>query len=123
MARPSYRLFETRTDAGYTLDGIVASGTQYSAPMPVDEQGILGFTLQSTGTLAGTPTLWYTDEPDPSLADDTDWVQDTAWNPTAIAGAATKTKYVIEGLRTRFARVKHVKSGGTGSLYGYHVGS
>lgn len=123
MARPSYRMFDTRDASGYSLDGIAASGTQYTHPIPVDESATLGFTLQSTGTLSGTFTLWYTDEPNPSLADDTDWVQDTSWVPVNPAGSATKTKYSIEGIRARFARVKHVASGGAGNLLGYAVGS
>lgn len=119
----SYKLFVTDTvSAGGSLfhtDGVAASGTQYSKKMKPSPTGDLGFTLESTGTVTGTFTLWYSDEDSPSEANDTDWVQDTTWVPTNPAGAATKTKYVVSGLRARWARVKHVTSGGAGNLLGY----
>lgn len=123
MAQQSYKLFVTDTvSPGGSLfhtDGVTASGTQYSKKMLPSREGHLGFTIESTGTVTATLTLWYSDEENPSEASDTDWVQDTSWSPTNPAGAATKVKYVVEGLRARWARVKSVTSGGAGNLLGY----
>lgn len=120
----TYRLFTTKTvsdeGASYTEDGVAASSTDtyYSNKMAPGSDD-LGFTLQTTGTLTGTFTLWYSDKDKPVLTDDTDWVQDTSWVPTNPAGATTKVKYSIDGLECAWARVKYVNSGGTGNLLGY----
>src|SRR5688572_26695083 len=121
----TYRIFVTDTvsDSGslFKTDGVAASSTNtyYSAKMAPDKQGMLGFTLQTTGTLTGEFTLWYSDEDNPVLTDDTDWVEDTAWTDTDPAGTATKVKYVVEGLRARWARIKYVNASGTGNVLGY----
>lgn len=119
------RLFLTDvvSDSGslFRFEGVAASSTNtyYSQKMQPDDEGLLGFTLETTGTLTGTFTLWYSDEDQPALATDTDWVQDTSWSPTNPAGSTTKVKYVVSGLRGKWARVKYVNGSGTGNLLGY----
>jgi hypothetical protein len=119
-----YRLFETRIDpmpptAGVT-DGIVdPAGTKYSNKMMLSTAGQLAFTLETTGTLAGTFTLWYSDEDQPGLADDTDWVQDSTITFTQPAGSATHIKYAVTDIPGAWYRIKYVHTSGTGSLKGY----
>jgi hypothetical protein len=120
---PSYDLFVTRAAGvagNITKSSVTASGTQYSAKVPV-RNGAGGWTLETSGTVAGTPTLWYSDHERPNEANDTDWVQDTGWAPTVPAGAATKVKYSFEGQKTRWFRIKFVTSGGSGELFGRAV--
>lgn len=123
MGRPSYKMFTTRTalaTGGVTqTDGVAASSTNtyYSNKMQPHRHG-LGFQLETTGTLTGTFTLWWSDEEAPTLADDTDWAQDTSWSPTNPAGSTTKVKYAVEGIKGRWARVKYVNASGTGNLLG-----
>lgn len=126
MSDNGYRIFETRTDATagmvWVTDGIVnPTGTKYSHKM-VPRAGLVGFTLQTTGTLNGTFSLWYSDKEAPNTASDDDWVQDTGWTHTDPAGSATKVKYVVSDLETRWVRVKYVHASGSGSLFGYRGG-
>lgn len=120
----TYRLFTTKTvsdeGASYTEDGVAASSTDtyYSNKMAPGSDD-LGFTLQTTGTLTGTFTLWLSDKDHPSLADDADWVQAAGPTFTNPAGSTTKVKYGIEGLEFAWARVKYVNASGTGNLLGY----
>lgn len=122
--KPSYPLFvtDTATTLGSvrTINKIVnpAVATHYSRKMAPDEHGNLGFTLETTGTLEATPTLWYSDKERPDVTSDADWDQDTSWTPTAIAGSATKEKYVVTGLRAAWCRVKVAVTAGAGELSG-----
>lgn len=125
MPGTTYRLFTTVDESSqgsrYVTDGEAGAGTMYSSKMQPDREGNLGFTLETTGTLTGTFTLWYSDEDQPNEASDTDWVQDTTWVPTNPAGAATKVKYAIAEIKARWVRVKLVVSGGAGTVYGYYA--
>lgn len=126
MGRPSYKLFVTRTalaTGGVTqTDGVAASSTNtYYGNKMNPRENSLGFQLQTTGTLTGTFTLWWSDEENPSVSDDTDWVQDTSWSPTNPAGSTTKVKYSVTDVRARWARVKYVNASGTGDLLGEYV--
>jgi hypothetical protein len=120
----SYQLFLTdvTSDSGslFRTPGVAASSTNtyYSQKMAPDREGLLGFQLETTGNLTGTFTLWYSDEERPALGTDTDWVQDTSWSPTNPAAGTTKVKYVVAGLKARWARVKYVNASGTGNLLG-----
>jgi hypothetical protein len=78
-----------------------------------------GLTVMTTGTLAGTWTLWMTDDLDPYLGDDTAWVQDTSFSPTNPAGAATKFRDDTTGAKARHKRLKFVPSSGAGNLIAY----
>lgn len=128
--KPRYHLFVTEytntsspaSAGGLYQDFYVAASstdTYYSRKMQVSEEGLVGFTLETTGNLTGVFTLWYSDEDRPSLSDDTDWVQDTSWVPTNPAAGTTKVKYVIADLKCRWVRVKYVNASGTGNLIGH----
>lgn len=119
MSAPSYRLFETRDNVGFYLPSVAVSGalTYYSNLMQPNEEGLLGFTLEFTGTPTGTATLWVTDKPNPNLANDDDW-EASATAITDPAGAAFKDKYSIPNTRCRFARIKYVNSAGSGTILG-----
>src|SRR5688572_7653274 len=111
--KPTYNLFVTDTESGlgaaHRLNHIVnPTGTKYGAKMAPSQEGQLGFRLETTGTLSGTFTLWYSNEDKPDVTTDTDWTQDATWAPTNPAGAATNVLYAVADLRARWARVKYV---------------
>jgi hypothetical protein len=121
--KPSYDLFITTTESGLggvrTLPYITnPTGTKYTGKMAPTEDGRLGFRLETTGTLSGTFTLWYSNEHAPAEGSDTDWTQDATWAPTSPAGAATNVLYAVADLKARWARVKYVHSAGAGVLSG-----
>lgn len=124
----SFKMYYTEATTGlgsrWITDGKAVSGTDtyYGNVMTPNQYADLGFSLEFTGTPTGTLTLWYSDEDDPALATDTDWVQDTTWVPTNPAGSAIKTLYVVSGLRAKWARVKYVNASGTGTIFGYYGG-
>lgn len=120
---PSYRLFDTRTQdaSGVATDGVATpAGAQdfYSKKMRVSPAGDIGFQLIWTGVPTGVFTLWYSDVEQPNEANDNDWVPDTSWVPTNPAGAASKGKYVISGIRTKWVRIKYAHTGGVGVMSG-----
>lgn len=121
-------MFTTVTDSTpggrYVADGVAASGTStyYSSRMSgIVTQDTFGFELRTTGTLTGTFTLWYSNYDHPSETDDTDWIQDVNITMTQPAGAATKALYSVDGLQSKWYRIKYVNTSGTGSLYGRAV--
>lgn len=73
--------------------------------------------FQWTGDPTGTITLWYSDKPDPSLADDSDWTQDSGFSPTNPAGSASKFGTDQTGKHARLKRFKYVNASGSGTLY------
>ena len=115
----SYRLFDTRS-AGFYTDGVAASSTNvyYSKVMKPSPEGLLGFTLESTGTLTGAFVLQVSDEMRPDETTDTDW-DTVTWTATDPAGSATKKKYELAGKRGRFYRIKYTNASGTGLIKGY----
>ncbi len=133
MSRPSYFMFATHTvsasgaGVGSGMDirteGTAASSTNsYRSKKFSAASGQIGFTLKSTGTLTGTWTLWYSDEETPSTTDETGWAQDSNFNPTNPAGSPTYKKYAVDGLKTRWYKVRYTNDSGTGSIYGYADG-
>jgi hypothetical protein len=60
-----------------------------------------------------------TDKPNPSVTDDTDWVQDTAFSPTNPAGAAVKFRDDLGNAKALHKRFKYVHSSGSGTVFGY----
>jgi hypothetical protein len=122
MSRTSYSIYNTRsaTDPGAPITkGVAASGTDtYYSDRWLGEEGF-GLTVETTGTLTGTWTLWKTDIMRPTLANDDDWVDVSAHaefvevNP---AGAATQWQVSSTLLRARFFRLKYVNGAGTGNL-------
>lgn len=119
-----YKLYIT-TDpadsAAPSTDGVAVSGTDtyYSKMWGGEDATYYGLHLRWTGTPTGTFTLWQSDVPEPSEADDTDWVQDTAWTPTNPAGSASKFHDDASNAPAHRKRLKYVNASGSGTLYGY----
>ena len=120
MGRPSYALFVTRTVPGFPEYHVAVADTTpvYSNVFSPDPGGRVGFDLETTGTLAGGWTLWYSNAPEPSLADDTDWEEDAAWAPTDPAGSGIKNSYALTDLKVRRARLKFTATAGSGNVSG-----
>ena len=98
----------------HAYDQTDPTGTTYSDPIRM-EHGSL-FSLHCVyGGLTGTLTLWVSNVPDPSLADDTDWVQNTDVTFDALAGAG-KQMINAGNAAGYWYRVKYVHGSGTGDL-------
>lgn len=119
----SYSLLRTyETMTGSSTNGVAASGTNtyYSKPWKGDVD--FGLTVVTSGTLTGTWTLWATDNPNASEADDTDWVDQSSHadfvetNPT---GSTTKWRVNSVLMRAGKFRLKYVNASGTGNIYAY----
>lgn len=124
--RAVYKMFTTETTttgARYVAEGVAASSTDtyYSKKFAIGDDNAIGFSLETTGTLTGTFTLWLSDEPNPSLANDTDWEQDASWAPTNPAAGVSYTKYDITDRKGKWWRIKYVNASGTGNLLGWTV--
>jgi hypothetical protein len=117
----AYKLFTTRNGQTGQVekDGVTGAGTLYSAKFIASPSDSFGLTLETTGTLTGTWSLWFTDEETPDLASDADWVQDTSLAIVNPAGAATKQRFPVGNGRARWGRVKYVHGGGSGDVKGY----
>lgn len=120
MATP-YSIYNTRsgTDANAPVTvGTAVSGTStfYSDPWSGEAGAGFGLTVFFTGTPTGTFTEWFTDKPNPSLADDSDWVQNSGFSPTNPAGAAGKFRQDDATSRSYRRRLKYVNASGTGTI-------
>ena len=120
MATP-YSLYTTRsaTDPGATDQvGVAVSSTNtyYSDMWTGENQDGYALTVFYTGTPTGTITLWMTDKPNPTLATDADWVQDTTFVATNPAGAAGKFRDDAANAKAARKRLKYVNASGTGVL-------
>lgn len=120
MATP-YSLFNTRsgTDpAAGDKVGLAVSGaaTHYSEVWTGENQDGYALTVFYTGTPTGTFTLWMTDKPNPSLADDSDWVQDTTFVASNPAGAAGKFRDDAANAKAARKRLKYVHAAGSGTV-------
>ena len=98
----------------HILDETDPTGTVYSEPFSM-EHGSL-FSLHCVyGGLTGTLTLWQSNIPDPSLTDDTDWVENTDVTFTALSGAGKQ--FINAGNAAAYKyRVKYFHGSGTGDL-------
>lgn len=123
MATP-FSIFNTRsaTDPGAPDRPFIAvSGTPtiYSEVWPGNDSDGYALTILTSGTLTGAFTLWMTDKPNPNLANDNDWVQDTTFVPVNPAGAATKSRDDAGNAKANRKRLKYIGASGTGNLEGY----
>ena len=118
MALP-YSVYQTAANAN--KDGVAASSTNtyYSFVWSGEDSDGYGLTVFTTGTLTGTWTLWATDKPFASEADDSDWVQDTGFTPTNPAGAASKYRDDGGNAKAYRKRLKYVNASGTGNIIAY----
>ena len=122
-AYTSYSVYNTRSgsDPGAPITrGVAASSTNtyYSDLIVCGREG-LSITIETSGTLTGTWTLWKCDRMHPELSDDTGWVDMSThaeFVETNPAGAATKWSVNAPSLRGRFYRLKYVNASGTGTL-------
>lgn len=123
MATP-YSVYNTRsnTDANAPVTvgtAVSSTSTFYSDPWSGESANGYGLTVFFTGTPTGTFTLWHTDKPNPSLADDSDWVQDAGFAPTNPAGAAGKFRSDNVTAQPYRTRLKYVNSSGSGTVTAY----
>lgn len=102
-------------------DGVSVSGTTtyYSQRWGANSSDGQSFTLFAVGTMTGTFTLWVTDHPNPNMATDADWVQDTGITFTNPAGSDTKFNDSASNMKQHWKRVKYVNATGSGVLRGY----
>jgi hypothetical protein len=98
---------------------LTLAGTQYSSVMQARDGEAISVHLEWTGTPTATLTLWYSNKPNPSAANDNDWVQDTTFSPTNPAGSASKGFYTIGNLVALHVRIKCVLGAGAGTLGGW----
>lgn len=119
----TYSNFNTQDTgaAGRMSEGVAVTGSNTYYGNPISGKNSSGFGIEFiwTGTPTGTITHWISNKPNPSLADDSDWVQEstlfTAVNP---AGSASKSQHTLAhhgGLK----RFKYVNSSGSGVFYAY----
>ena len=118
------QIFNTRsgTDANApAIAGVTASGTNtyYSDPFSGMDSDGASHTVFTTGTLTGTFTLWFTDIRNPTLADDSQWTQDTTYAPTNPAGAAVKFTDSMGNAKALRKRLKYVNASGSGTITAY----
>jgi hypothetical protein len=116
-------IYTTQVDGitGQRSDGVAVSSTNtyYSDMITGKMADGCAVQLSWTGTPTGTFTYWVSDKAHPSLADDTDWVQDTGFAPTNPAGSAGKMHDDTAVNKARWKRIKYVNASGTGTLFGY----
>lgn len=119
----NHKLFVTAsadTQAPLT-EGVAVSSTNtyYSKMWSGNNADSVALHLEWSGTPTGTFTMWFSDKPNPSEADDTDWVQDTSFSPTNPSGSASKFRddmVIAPALRQR---LKYVNASGSGTLKGW----
>lgn len=105
-------------------DGVAVSSTTtyYSSPISCSRGDGFSLTLKWTGTPTGTFTVWRSDLPQPALATDDDWVQDTDYGTAgSVTTGGTAGKHAASALnaKNRWWRVKYVNSSGTGTIFAY----
>lgn len=98
---------------------VSSTNTYYSGVFGGSDFFVWGLHFQWTGTPTGTFTLWKSNKPNPSLADDADWVQDTSITLTNPAGAASKAGNEVGNCGFKFYRIKYVNASGSGNLWLY----
>lgn len=116
------RTFDTGDANSSSVNGQAVTGTPTYYSKCWVGMYTFGLTVVTSGTLTGTWTLWATDNPNASDADDTDWVDMSAhaeFVETNPAGSATKWRVNSYQLRAGKFRLKYVNASGTGSIYAY----
>lgn len=108
-------------DADTVTIGVATGAPYYSIPWGKPDSINWSVHIETTGTLTGTWSLWLSNKPNPSLANDADWAEDTAFPETNPAGAATE--YVVAASNSSFARarLKYVNTSGAGSILAWVV--
>lgn len=119
----SYSLYQTvDTTVGRATDGYAITGTPTVYSYVWKGNVDFGLTVETTGTLTGTWTLWASDNPNASETDDTHWV-DTSTHADFVesnpAGSATKWRVNSTLIRAAKLRLKFVAASGAGTIYAY----
>jgi hypothetical protein len=117
----SFKLLVTQDASamGTLTEGVAASSTNTYRSLKAlldGDAASLGLEFETTGTLTGTWTLWYSNEMFPDETTDTDWTQDTSFVPTNPAGAASRFFSSLGNVNARWVRVKYVNASGTGNI-------
>ena len=94
---------------------VSSTNTYYSDAINIDGEAV-SWHFVWTGTPTGTFTLWYSNKPDASAADDTDWVQDTGFPASNPAGSASKAFIQVAGAAGLRVRLKYVNASGSGTI-------
>lgn len=110
--------------AVYEAVAVSSTDTYYSEKTSLKRLSDPSYHLVSTGTMAGTYTVWVSNKPTPSEADDTDWVSLTlATAITQPAGSAQKDFIDLSGLSSPlWVRLKYVNASGSGAITAYFNG-
>lgn len=104
-----------------TKEGVAVSSTTvyYSEIWTGRDGASMDIQLFWTGDPTGVVTAWTSNKTNPSTADDTDWVADTAaFTAVNPAGSASKARELLTGSGLR-KRLKYTNSSGSGVLTGY----
>lgn len=120
----NFSVFETRSatdpgQPGQALIAVTGATTYYSLPWTGADSDGYSLSLFWTGTPTGVFTQWYTDKPNASLADDSDWIEDTGFTPSNPAGAAGKMGDNVAIFKSLRKRLKYVNASGSGNLMGW----
>lgn len=100
--------------------GTAASGTDTYRSDRFDGQAGFSLSVETTGTLTGTWTLWVSNKMRPDPSSDSDWSDISThaeFVETNPAGSTTKWSVSCPSIRGRFFRLKYVNTSGTGTLY------
>lgn len=116
-----YQTFSTTDANAPSTPGTTVSSTNtyYSVPWSGRLADGAGVTIFYTGTPTGTFTMWVTDKPNPGLANDNDWVQDTGFIATNPAGAAGSFRDDTANAKGYRKRLKYVNASGSGTITAY----
>lgn len=117
MAAPQQSKILTGSSAavGATVDSS-SNATIYSTPFAVNHSDNWAVHFEWTGTPTSTLSLWSTCKPNPSLASDTDWVEDATITFTNPAGSASKALKEIGNSGAYMYRIKVVTASGSGTI-------
>jgi len=110
----NYQVYENTETKGGTL-AISGTDTYYSDAINIDGEAV-SWHFVWTGTPTGTFTLWLSNKPDASAANDTDWVQDTSFPASNPAGSASKAFISVSSIAALRCRIKYVNASGSGTL-------
>lgn len=122
------KVFATVTGATKeTPAGVTGNGASIGIGLAVAYSSVFGAAgsqsqsvqLEWSGTPTGVFTLWYSNKMHPSLADDTDWIEDTDFAPTNPAGSASKMGDNSTIIPANLKRIKYVHASGAGTLKGW----
>lgn len=111
----------TGSEAVATMgQAVTGTNVYYSKVFQAKNGKPLSMHVETTGTLTGTFTLWYSNKIKPNMtqdlsAHDGDWVQDTTFVPTN-PGGAVKFFVPLGNLVAKHIRLKYVNATNSGNI-------